>query len=263
MDREPAADTPDGMIRDLRTILDGWAYEPGKISVRKIIAHDGREKIQTRIDLGVMQIEPIGRPDGLRPHDCESLLVYHEQQLRKHIEVYGSDEDFVLSPEDCRDLRHEAYLYYQRYLSQFVLEEYEAVERDTSRNLRVIALCRKYGASSRDREILLPQQPYVFMMCARAKALHVLARGQPAAALRIVERAMEELRRMPTADDEECSCVSELNTLSELRREVLEKLPDNSPARLQSLLERALAEEDYERAAELRDRLARRRERKG
>ena len=43
------------MIHDLRTILEGWEYEPGKISVRKIIGRDGREKIQTCVDLGVLQ----------------------------------------------------------------------------------------------------------------------------------------------------------------------------------------------------------------
>lgn len=94
------------MIRDLRTILDGWSYEPGKISVRKIIGRDGREKLQTRVDLGVLQLECTGRPDGLRPHGCESLLEFHDQRLRELTETQGSDEDFVLSPEDCRELRH-------------------------------------------------------------------------------------------------------------------------------------------------------------
>ncbi|MCC6359381.1 MAG: hypothetical protein IT450_11615, partial [Phycisphaerales bacterium] len=48
------------MILDLRNILEGWEYEPGKISVRKIIGQDGREKIQTRVDLGVLQFEVSG-----------------------------------------------------------------------------------------------------------------------------------------------------------------------------------------------------------
>ena len=37
-------------------------------------------------------------------------------------------------------------------------------------------------------------------------------------------------------------------------------LPDDAPAKLQTELELALATEDYERAAELRDRLARQRD---
>ena len=179
MEPRPPADRPSVMIRDLRTILDGWDFEPGKISVRKIIGHDGSEKIQTRIDLGVLQLECTGRPDGQQPCGCESLLAYHEQRLREHVGIHGDDLDFVLSPEDCRELRHEAYLYYQRYLSLFVLEEFDGVERDTARNLRVIDLCERYAAAPRDRELLRPQRAYVLMMHARARAHLALNRGVP------------------------------------------------------------------------------------
>lgn len=243
------------MIRDLRQILDGWTYEPGKISVRKILGRDGREKIQTRIDLGVMQLELTGRPDGARPHDCESLLEHHEQRLHQHLDIHGNDDDFVLAPEDCRDLRHEAYLYYQRYLAFFVLEEYDGVVRDTARNLRVIDLCERYAATPRDREVLRPQRPYVMMMHALAAALHALARGKAPAALRIVERGLADLDRLRTDAHEEDTCGHELATLHALRRDVLERLPDGAPARLRSQLEAALAAEDYERAAALRDQL--------
>ena len=44
-----------------------------------------------------------------------------------------------------------------------------------------------------------------------------------------------------------------------MRGEILEQLPDDAPPKLESELELALATEDYERAAELRDRLAKRR----
>jgi hypothetical protein len=244
------------MIRDLRSILDGWDFEPGKISVRKIIGRDGLEKIQTRIDLGVLQMECLGRPDSLRPQGCESLLDYQEQRLRAHIAVAGSDDDFRLSPEECRDLRHEAYLYYQRYLSLYVLEEFDAVERDTTRNLRVIDLCEHYGAAARDRELLQSQRAYVMMMNTRAKAQLALARGRADTALAIVEDGISELERAYDEDAEDDSWLREADTLRTLRREVLERLPEDAPAKLQSELELALATEDYEQAAKLRDRLS-------
>lgn len=242
------------MIRDLRTVLDGWVYEPGKISVRKIIGCDGREKIQTRIDLGVLQLECTGRPDGLRPHDCESLLEYHEQRLREHIELYGNDEDFVLSGEACRDLRHEAYLYYQRFLSLYVLEEYDGVERDTARNLRAIELCLRYAAADRDRAVLRPQRAYVMMMNTRARAQRALGNDQTEAALRVVDEGMAALRRL-ARDESDDPFLAEIRTLQGLRREILDKLPEGTPARLRAELEVAIATEDYERAALLRDRL--------
>ena len=49
---------------DLRPILGGWEYEPGQIMVRKIVGLDGAVKIQMRLDLGVLQMESTGRPDG-------------------------------------------------------------------------------------------------------------------------------------------------------------------------------------------------------
>ena len=66
------------MSLDLNTILKDWPHENGTIKVRKIIGLDGREKLQLRIDLGVLQMEMTGRPDGQRPHGSESLLAYHQ-----------------------------------------------------------------------------------------------------------------------------------------------------------------------------------------
>jgi hypothetical protein len=254
MESRWSTDTPSGMIRDLRTILDGWDFEPGKISVRKIIGRDGREKIQTRIDLGVLQLECAGRPDGTRPHGCDSLLDYYEQRLREHVEVCGDDEDFVLSPEDCRELRHEGYLHYQRYLSLFVLEEYDGVERDTARNLRIIELCERYGASERDRTMLRPQKAYVMMMHTRARVHQAMGRADHDRALKLVDAGISELRRQVREGDED-PFAREAETLWRLREEVMAELPEGSPARLKSELERAVADEDYERAAEIRNRM--------
>ena len=39
-------------------------YEPDQLQVRIIISDDGNEKIQMRIDLGMVQMEILGRPDG-------------------------------------------------------------------------------------------------------------------------------------------------------------------------------------------------------
>ncbi len=154
---------------------------------------------------------------------------------------------------DCRDLRHEAYLYYQRYLSAFVLEEYDAVERDTTRNLRVVELCERYAAREADRRALQLQRAYVLMMQIRAKTYQALQNELPEIALRLVDQGLNELALLDGEDDEEGACARELKTLRSLREEVLEKLPEQSPARLRLELQQALAEEDYEEAARIRD----------
>src|SRR4051812_10799411 len=55
------------MSFDISHILDKWEYHPGQVVVRKFIGRDGQEKIQLRVDLGLLQMNAEGRPDGKRP----------------------------------------------------------------------------------------------------------------------------------------------------------------------------------------------------
>lgn len=66
---------------DISEILNEWPYEPGQINVRVIEGNDGEPRIQMRLDLGILQMEVTGRPDGQRPHNCESVLEYFETLL--------------------------------------------------------------------------------------------------------------------------------------------------------------------------------------
>lgn len=241
------------MIRDLRNILDGWEYEPGRVSARRIIGRDGQAKVQLRIDLGVLQMALAGRPDEKRPGGCESHLELLEQRLARHRAVRGDDEDFVVGPDDCRELRHEAYLYYQRYLSLFVLEDYEGVLRDTDRSLRGIEFCERYGACTEDRAALLEQRPYVLMMNTKAGVHHALRREDANAALAAVTAGLEALRELEGADNGSGRCARERETLEKLRHEVLARMPPDAPPRLEWELRCALAREDFERAARIRD----------
>lgn len=251
------ADTAYGMIADLRHILDGWEFEPGKISVRKIIGRNGEEKVQTRIDMGVLQIELEGRPDGRRPEGYESYLDLVLDRLSHHIELHGDDNDFLLTPDDCHELRHEAYLYYQRYLSLFVLEDFERVARDTTRNLRVIDLCEQYASCREDRVALGPQRAYVVMMNARARACGAAEAGDHEAALAAVAAGITGVNAVYEREDPEeyGEDRSELRILRDLRRDILARMPATAPARLQWELEQAIQREDYETAARLRDAL--------
>src|SRR5262245_37546884 len=62
--------------KDIGPLLKGWDYEPGTINVRKINGADGSPKLQMRLDLGLLQMELTGRPDGAKPHGHDSLLEY-------------------------------------------------------------------------------------------------------------------------------------------------------------------------------------------
>lgn len=247
------------MARDLRLILDGWDYEPGKISVRKIIGRDGREKIQTRVDMGVLQLLPAHRPDGVRPHGYDTLLEFHESRLLAYITENGDEDGFILTPEECRDLRHEAYLFYQRYLSYFVLEEWAAVERDTTFSLRLLDFCRDNGAAEADRLALESQRAYVLMMNTRALAYRCAEEHEFEGALRGIDVGMASIREITATVDStplEPGGTTELGVLSELRREIIQKMPADEPIRVEWELRAAVANEQFEKAAQLRDKLA-------
>ena len=105
---------------DLNSLLDGFAHEPGQVKARKIIGIDGREKVQLRIDLGLIQMEMNGRPDGQRPFGFESLLHYHQAKVQS-AESRGSP--YELSETELVALQQESVQYYHRYLSLFQLRE--------------------------------------------------------------------------------------------------------------------------------------------
>ena len=74
--------------KDITPMLRGWDYEPGTINVRKVAGIDGAE-IANALDLGLLQMELSGRPDGEQQFGCESLLDYHEKQLAKLLAPAG------------------------------------------------------------------------------------------------------------------------------------------------------------------------------
>ena len=66
------------MRRDIDEALQGWPYEPepNEFVAREVRARDGRTVLQIRIELGVLQLEVEGRPDGVRPHGFATYLDY-------------------------------------------------------------------------------------------------------------------------------------------------------------------------------------------
>jgi hypothetical protein len=241
--------------KDIAHVLKGWDYESGTINVRRVHGADGKPKLQMRLDLGLLQMELTGRPDGARPHGCESLLEYFERELREHKTAQGSELGFHLTEEQCQSLREEAVMYYHRYVSLFVLEDYGGVVRDTARNLRVLDLCGRYAIKDEDRFILEQYRPYITMMNARAKA-SILFKGEKfPEAYKVVRDALASIKEFFTrfGHEEAYGHSSEVKVLKRFAKEIRRKLPVDPLARLQAQLEKAVKVENYEKAAWLRD----------
>src|SRR5947208_14793797 len=85
--------------KDITPLLKGWDYEPGTINVRRIRGSDGQPKLQMRVELGLLQMELTGRPDGAKPHGFDSLLDYFEAELKEHRSRHGTELGFNLTGE--------------------------------------------------------------------------------------------------------------------------------------------------------------------
>lgn len=291
---------------DISELLQDWPFEPGKINVRLIESEEGDQKIQVRLDLGVLQMELDGRPDGQRPLDHDSLLEFYEAKLdramRGQTSVDESDlpdnsdptagpppsadpddipepdpdsldqqppdgafaeeghppgTEFTLSPEDCRALREEAVQYYHRYVALLVLEDFDRVIRDTTRNLRVLDICHEHAANEDDRTILEQFRPYITMMRARALASQALADNETKAALHAIDEAIETLRSYFSTHDsgDLFDSSGEVQMLREMRDSLIPKLPVSQKSELRQRLQRAIEDENYELASILRDEL--------
>jgi hypothetical protein len=242
---------------DLSDLLREWPYEAGHINVRQIAGHDGRPKLQVRIDLGVIQMEMEGRPDGRRPEGFESLLDYQKDRLTRYREQTGASESFVLSAEECRALREEAVQYYHRYVGLLALGDFAGVVRDTTRNLAAFDLCRDFAAEETDRVVLEQFRPYVIMMRARGEAEQALAAKRTNEALVAIDGGLGEIREIfeqagQGADYDEAN---EVQLLRGMRDALVPKLPISQRMELQERLRAAIDAENYELAAVLRDEL--------
>jgi hypothetical protein len=245
--------------KDILPLLKGWDYESGTINVRKINGLDGRPKLQMRLDLGLLQMEVNGRPDGQRPHGRESLLEFYEEQLKDHTDKNGTELGFHLTASQCQSLREEAQMYYQRYLSLFVLEDFPGVIRDTDRNLRVIEMCGKFAMNEQDRLVLEPYRPYITMINVRARASILYNEKRYREALGIVKDGLDSIREFFTRFGQEdgFSQSSEVKILRRFARDIRKKLPVDPIQKLKTQLDKAVQREAYEEAARLRDEIKR------
>jgi len=238
---------------DISAILAGWEYKPDEVTVRRIMGLDGKPKIQMRLPMGLIQMEVAGRPDGLRPEGFESYLEYYEARRQ------ASPQDFSLDPDDSARLRDEATMYYHRYLSLFHLRDFEGVVHDTARNLRCLELVRRYADDAADKVSLEQFRAYIQMMHTRAKVHLDLDRQLRSKALEDVREGIAKIESFLREFGREELVVRspELNILRQLETEIKEHVPEAKIEDLRREMQKAIAAEDYERAAQLRDEIRR------
>lgn len=240
---------------DLRSALQSWPYDPEHES-RMVRGDDGRSILQVRTPLGIEQYELEGRPDGLRPHGMESALEYYLQKLDQ-VRAAGGEAEFELGPGECGELFTEGTLYYFRYVRLFQLKDWSRTRRDTARNLRVFDFVNRYARREEDKLFLEKWRPYIVRVHASAAIMVELEKKAYDQALRMAEEALQQLDELQELDDETFQFERERSrtALTELAEQIRKNRPLSELEQLEHQLRRAVERQEFERAAQLRDRI--------
>lgn len=242
---------------DISHLLEQWEYQPGQVAVRKFKARDGVEKIQLRVDLGLLQMNAQGRPDGKRPYGHESLLEHHQARLEKHCKNGGDGDGFVLKAEDCAKIQQEAIQYHHRYICLFQMEDYAGVIGDTERNVEAFDFVEEYAESDELSWSVQQFRPQLLMMQVRARGALALRDDKHEEAIEAIESGLEEIRQFYRhyARHDLLEQSGEIQSLESWLRDVQSKRPLSEREKLLNALDEAVRLEDYERAARVRDAL--------
>jgi hypothetical protein len=241
--------------KDIDTILDGWEYNPGRVNARWITGSDGLPKIQLRLDLGILQMEIEGRPDGSSPRGFPSLKDYYATLEQ---ETENDHPGLRLNEEACAELQQEAVQYYYRYLAFYALGHLDGVISDTEHNLSIFSLVANYAVDEELAWPFLQFFPYVRMMNARAIAERAMEDKNHRQAADAIQLAIDDIRDFldEFAEFEEDVTSEEIELLSQMLEKIRRKTPKSREEKIREDLELAIAAEDYEQAAMLRDMLA-------
>ncbi len=241
---------------DIDDILSNWEYDDEQVVARSVYAEDGRELVQMRLELGLLQMEVEGRPDGGRPEGFATYLDlvrdWHEDQ----------GDELELTPEQCSSVDRELLQFYHRRVCWLALREFARAARDARHTLALMDMMRLVSPSAEWCENHDRHRPLVIFHLAQATAMEQLEARGPEEAISRLERGVQRIEELVRGgrvayDSDDSDGYRELvERLEELKDAVREQYGVDRT--LEEQLKDALAIEDYEKAAQLRDELDRR-----
>lgn len=233
-------------------ILRNWPYVPGGVLARRVKGSDGREVIQMRVEMGVLQMELAGRPDGDRPEGYET---YYDYLLHAAL---PEGEDFELTEEQCDEVDREFVQFYHRRVCWLALREFRLAQSDADHTLGLMDFAAAHAGD--EQWVLSHEQyrPFVLFHRTQAAALAEMEENGPETAIDAIDQGLKQFQELyERYEAEEYYDEDELVArLTELRESIRDHY--GVGATLAEELAEAVAAEEYERAARLRDEIARR-----
>jgi hypothetical protein len=238
--------------RDLDTLLRDWPYRPDEVLARTLKGSDGRTILQMRIDLGVIQMETVNRPDGQRPHGQRT---YYDYLIRESLD--NQAEGFTMSAEQCGLADQEFAQFYHRRVCWLALREYRNAVLDADHTLAFMDFVKDHSPND-DWTISHEQyRPFVLFHRVQAAVLAELEEHGPEAAIAELNRGLNSFKQLYVEYEAEDKYGDDefVLRLSDLKSSLKTHFKVGRSA--EELLAEAIEKEDYETAAKLRDELAR------
>ncbi len=252
--------------KNIDAVLQAWTFRPGVVVARRVKGDDGRSLVQMRLDMGLLQMEPEGRPDGQNfgehPTYCDYLASL----------AVDSGDEFELDEDQCEQIDREFVQFYHRRVCWLSLREFRRACEDADHTLRLMDISTLYTPDDQWAFSHEQYRPFVLFHRVQAAALAELEDFGAEAAIEELDNGIVEFEQLYASyhDDEEDEEDEEdeleldhdedtlVARLQELRQSICEHYEVEQD--LTAQLAEAIAAEEFERAARLRDEIARRRD---
>ena len=241
--------------QDIDNVLRDWEYKAGVVQARLVDAPGGRQVIQMRVDLGVLQLEVDARPDGAHPHGHDTYYEYLHDRSRA---AQRAGSKFVLSEEESQEADREFMQFYHRRVCWLALRQYARAMRDADHTLTFMDLVKRHSPGDEYTQAHEQYRGFVLFHRTQAASALQVEKNNPEQAVDEVRSGLEKLKAFflefgLEEQMEEDPMVQHLKKIESTLREQYD-----IGATLHEQLEQAIAAEDYERAAQLRDALNKR-----
>jgi hypothetical protein len=235
----------------LDDIFSEWSFDPSLLNARLIQGKDGRDVIQMRVDMGILQMETTGRPDGESFRQHESVLEYLQT-------VQTVEPEYELTEAECNEVDREFMQFYHRRICWLRLQYYRRAVMDADHTLRLMDLSEAMSPDEEWSGAHEQYRPFVLFHRTQAEALGELEEHSAEQAVQAINAGLQTMREFFTKyEAEEHFETDELvMRLVDLREKMRSEYDVGQT--LTEQLEQAVEMEQYELAAKLRDEMSRR-----
>ncbi len=247
------------MRRDIDEALHGWPFEPDPneaMAVREVRARDGRSVLQIRVELGIMQLEVEGRPDGIRPHSFPTFLDYLRHRASSRSSGGGNKPPWAMSAEHCVEADREFVQYYKRRIAWLTLQRYDKAVQDAEHSLALADFVQRHANDPEYVALHERSRGLVLLHKTQATAALSIERNKPEESIDIIRDGIERLIEHQQSIQNDLDDTPNEPFIEQLRAIEREIRKDYAVEKtLKEQLDEAVADEDYELAARLRDQI--------